>query len=229
MKAILKILSSVLLLLFVFTQCTPDDEIEIDQNKIHVKYIVSYDAGKDLTHASAAFRLNDVNGSVIQLTGHSYVNFNKELLIYRPVLAFYETSFNQLIEEAEFKYVDLDSNIFINKVNLHTIDLPEIIDTIQVGFEYELVFIGDSLQKNEKITAYTFSSLETDIQSFSAKEISAKSIIFSADKTLQLNPGINSIYLKREYKNPVLRANSVGAEIISEYKTAVRQVFVKVY
>ena len=213
--------------LSALTACETESQQDVNQDRIYVYYELYYNADQDITYAKASFRFGSITGTILQLSGHSYVKFNDAYLTYKPVLAYYEATFPGLVTEGDFRYIDLDSSIFVNHATLHPVDLAETLDTIHKGHVYELPFDGDSIRADETVTAFINSTLGTDLQTFSQSNLLTVSVLMPADRTLEITPGINTIYVRRNYLNPVTQASSAGAEIHSIYQSHARQIYVK--
>ncbi len=224
---LISILLTIAAILISLSGCERENSDDVNQDRIYAYYELFYNSDQDITYARASFRFGSITGTLLQLAGHAYVKFNDDYLTFKPLLAYYEISYPGLVAEGEFTYMDLDSNFFVNTAVLHPVDLPETLDTLVRGHVYALPFTGDSIRANEVVNAFIHSSLGTDLQTYSQSNLLAVQVLFAADRTLTLTPGLNTVYVRRNYSNPVQQATEAGAEIHAIWQSHVRQVFVK--
>jgi len=211
----------------LFTSCETESSNDVNQDRIFAYYELYYNADQDVTYARASFRFGGITGTLLELTSPAYVKFNDSFLTYKPTFAYYEATFPGVVQEGDFYYYDLDSNVFINHAVIRPIDLAENLENIVKGHVYELSFTGDSLRSNEIVSAFINSSLGTDLQTFMQTNLLSTSILMPADRTIVMTLGINTVYVRRNFTNTTQQATTVGAEIHGIWQSHSRQVHVE--
>ena len=210
----------------VFSSCERESSEDVNQDRIYVYYELLYNQQQDITYARATFYFGGITGTKLELTAPSEVKADGQYLTWKPLLAYYETSFAGLRDTASFSWTDTDGDVFVNGVSIHEIDLPQTLDTIHAGGSYELFWVGDTLRVNETVGAYINGPLSQDGAPVYQVNIGTLSVIVPANITLYYTPGSNDVSLRRNYHPAIQEATTVGAEIHGVYQTNTSQVIV---
>ncbi|MGM0651025.1 MAG: hypothetical protein ACQES1_11040 [Bacteroidota bacterium] len=214
------ILTMLISSMIYFSACRREDSIDVNQDRIYTRYEMNYNANAEETTAKAIFRLGGQHDSKLKLSDGSSIEFNEETLSYNGIYAYYENTYSEFINEGEFRFEDLEDNVYTNSVDIITADFPEEMDTIVKDSTYELFWDGDPLTAGEKITLTIDGPLESDAKMFHVSEEGAESIELSESETSTLSSGATILELERKYESENIDAPSVGGKIISTYKAA---------
>lgn len=214
-------------LLFLNSRCAKENSSDVNQDRIYASYELFYNANEDKTYARASFRFGNPTGTLLELTAPSEVRFNNDLLSFKPALAYYEKEYAGLINTGSFTWTDTDGNSFTNSINMHAIDYPALLDTINRNAAFEMFWQGDSLQANEVVYLTINGVLEGDAQIFTQSNVNSKSIILAMNKLQLLGEGNGHLWLDRTYSPALQQKTSAGGAITSKYRPINKQVYLK--
>ncbi len=209
------------------TSCHKENSEDVNQNRIFASYELLYDANHDKTYARASFRFGNSTGTLLELTAPSEVRFNNELLSFKPAFVYYEKDFAGLVQNGSFTWKDTEGVSYTNPINLHLINYPIALDTIQRNASYEFFWQGDSLSSNELVTLTINGVLEGDVQLFTQTNIQSNSIILAMNKLQLLGEGQGQLWLDRTFSPPLTEKTSAGGNISSRYRPINKSVYLK--
>ena len=208
----------------VFTACERENSEDVNQDRIYVYYELVYNATQDITYARATFFFGGITGTRLELTEPSQISADGQELTWKPLLAYYETSFAGLKDTLSFEWTDTDENVFINGVSIHEIGFTETIEQIIKGLANELYWSGNALASNETASLYINGPMEEDAAPIIQTNTGTNYVLIPANISSELSLGTNNAYLRRNYKPDIQEATSAGGEIHGIYQTAVREV-----
>lgn len=214
-------------LLLLNSRCAKENSSDVNQDRIYASYELFYNANEDKTYARASFRFGNPTGTLLELTAPSEVRFNNDLLSFKPALAYYEKEYAGLINTGSFTWTDTDGNSFTNSIDMHAIDYPAILDTINRNAAFEMFWQGDSLQASEVVYLTINGVLEGDAQIFTQSNVNSKSIILAMNKLQLLGEGNGHLWLDRSYSPALQQKTSAGGAITSKYRPINKQVYLK--
>lgn len=212
------------LLAIVFSSCERENSEDVNQDRIYVYYELVYNATQEITYARATFFFGGITGTRLELTEPSQISADGQVLTWKPLLAYYETSFAGLKDTLSFEWTDTDENVFINGVSIHEIGFPETIEPIIQASANEFYWSGDPLSANETASIYINGPMEEDAAPVVQAITGTNYVLIPANISSGLTLGTNNAYLRRNYKPDIQEATSAGGEIHGIYQTAVIEV-----
>lgn len=223
MKAKRNFLEKLLLLcfvstLFTFTSCQKEDSDSVDQDKIWTSYELYYDKNQDKTYARATFKFSNALGTNLELKSPASVTFNGDALSFKNTFAYYEKEYAGFISSGTFSYTDLDNNTFTNAISgIKPIAFP-VIDTIHTANAFTIIWVGDSLATNEKVTLWLDGVYQNNSEFFYQSSQGATSIICAANQLQNLGHGTGNGWMERTITPAIQNATSAGGSIKGVYK-----------
>ncbi len=216
---------ALLVLALINTRCAKENSSDVNQNRIYTSYELIYNASEDKTYARASFRFGNMTGTLLELTNPSEVRYNGDLLSFKPAFVYYEKEYAGLLNTGSFTWKDTDGNSFVNSVDIHLINYPAQLDTINRNAAFEMFWQGDSLQVNEVVYLSMNGVMESDAQIMSQSNVNSKSIIIPLNKLQLLGQGNGQLYLDRTFSPALQQKTSAGGAIISKYRAISKQVY----
>lgn len=215
-----------ILLVTVFS-CKREDSDTVDQDKIYTRYVVEYNAEKDVTYSRAHFQFSNATGTKLELVDPAEVLANGELMPFKQALAYYETEENGVVGNVNFQYTDTDENEYSNTIDLvPSIDFDGGIDTLSRSSNFMLEWAGDPLQEGEVITVTIDGNGENDVVVFTQTGVNATSINLTQDKLSDLGLEEATMYLRRAKTQEALDVTSAGGVKVSRYDSAPMEVYI---
>lgn len=201
------------------TGCLREDSENVNQDKIWAAYELFYDGSSDITHARVTFRFGHLAGTKLQLTEPSEVRFNGDPLDFKSGLAYYEQDYAGFVNEGSFEFTDLNGNVYINDITIHTVDFPSTWGSLQHGSSFELIWEGSELSPNESMSLTINGATGGSDQIFIENDNFATSMILSASQISDLGVGASIAYLDRIYTPGIQDATNAGGMITGKYRT----------
>lgn len=156
-----------------------------------------------------------------------YLTGIQDTLDYKPLFVYYEREYAGFINGGSFMWANTENENFHNALILQERTIPEITDSIVPGESFEIFWDGEPLSDIESATLTINGPLEGDSQIVIQDDQGSTSIIIGADKTNQLGPGENTIYVDFRTNPELQEATDAGGDIIERYRPANRTIQVK--
>ncbi len=214
------LLFSLFAISLIFTSCQREDSDSVDQDRIHVRYVLEYNADTDITSARAQFRFGHATGTILELVSPAEIKFNGDVLVWNNALAYYEKQYSGLVSTGSFEYKDVDGSVFTNTATVpSSIDFPASPGPISNSGSHELFWTGNALAADENVWV-TISGNNTtgDGQTFATYTDGATSILFSQNKLEDLGTGTATMWMDRNHEVDAANATSAGGRVVSRYK-----------
>lgn len=212
-------------LLLLNSRCAKENSSDVNQDRIYTAYELYYNANEDKTYARASFRFGNPTGTLLELTDSSEIRFNNDVLSFKPALVYYEKEYAGFVNSGSFSWKNTEGHVFTNSIEIHSINYPLILDTINRNASYEMFWLGDSLLANESVTLTINGILEGDAQIFNQLNVNSKSIILAMNRLQLLGQGNGQLWLDRTYSPNLQQKTSAGGAIISKYRPVNKQVY----
>lgn len=207
------------------TSCVREDSSSVDQDKIWTSYELFYNANEDKTYARATFRFSNATGTNLELVDAAGVEVDGQSMTWKPLLAYYETTFTGFKNTVEFIYNDLDGEVFNNTVEiLHDIAFPSV-DSIDKSSAYDLEWIGEGLESQESVVVTINGINEGDARVFTQASIGSQSITLDKDKIGQLPEGEADLWLERYYTTAPSQVTSASGLSVSKYRAVNAKIY----
>lgn len=191
--------------LVLLPACDPAQPSEdVNQARIFTVYELAYDGNTDRTTAIATFRFGGPNGTRLELSDGSRVEFEGDDLA--PTggevnLLRYERTFANLTEEGTFVFEDADGETYENEVALRPIAFPDEIGPIDNDESFELAWEGDDLAEDEEVNVLLSrlqAGQEVELGLFTQRDDGAQSITLTADQLRNVAPGTVTLRIERK-------------------------------
>ena len=198
----------------------------VNQDRIWTDYELQYDGNQDVTSARATFRFGGSTGTLLELSGTSFVEANGQELTKRtqPVtnLTYYEREFAGLTPSATFEFVDTEGASYVNDVTLRAIGVPAGgVGPIDNDFSYELRWSGQPLAAGEEVGAVLYRIVGGGaLAVFTQRDVGATSIILDRAQLQNVQPGEATLVLERRSAGAPSDPTEVGGRITARYTAA---------
>jgi hypothetical protein len=201
--------------------CEVQPSVDVNQDKIWVKYELIYNAPNDETTASAKFRFGNGVGTLLELSDPATVSFNGNEMLFNPLASGYEWKTDGLVSNGTFVYEDTDGSVFTNATP--TIVSTEFPDTTSVlslskSQDYDLVWDGTALAPDQGVSVLIGPELFVEETDGAIQMTIYASRLQNLDKTAYLG------FIERWERQEPVEATSVGGEIYAKYKGQRRNV-----
>jgi hypothetical protein len=207
----------------------------VNQDRIYTDYQLHYDANEDVTEAQAIFRLGNSGGTLLELTGGSYVTVNDEGMARTGQAALHSLHYRRRvgghIGHATFRFVDTESRAYENVIVLNRIDHPAGgLGTIDNDANYELRWQGPALAHGEEVVVRLYRASdhnpfdETELADFHTYEVGARSIVLRRGELSSLVPGEVTLVLERRVQGTLAERTTAGGRIAARYTAPKRRV-----
>lgn len=127
---------------------------EVPADSIYQYYSVAYSASSNKTNANAAFHVKKSYGDYVELLYPSYVLVNNAPMNHSSFLGSrYDRDFSGYVQAVEFKYVDKDGKLWINKAEIYPISLKTYNAHLNLGGPYQVTVEAPNLRSGESLDA----------------------------------------------------------------------------
>lgn len=198
----------------------------VNQARIWTDYELHYDANEDVTAARASFRFGGATGTMLELSGDSYVDANGQVLSKRtqPItnVTYYERSFAGLAPSATFEFVDTEGASYVNEIGLRSVGIPAGgVGPIDNDASYEVRWTGQPLAPGEEVGAVLYRILGGGaLAVFTQRDVGATSIILDRAQLQNVEPGDATLVLERRTSGVLQEPTDVGGRISARYTAA---------
>lgn len=206
--------------MIVFTSCQTEDSASVDQNRIYTNYELLYDKNTDKTYARAQFHFGNLLGTTLQLSDPAEVQFNGDVLAYKPGLAYYEKEYAGKVSTGTFTYKDANGVEYKNTVsNLPTIDFPANFNSVTRNQANTFDWTGTALSAGEEVYLFIGNTTTLNVQTFYTNKVGAANLVLSAEKLNNLAPGVAAeADLYRDRIDSLSQKTSAGGFIKVNYR-----------
>lgn len=214
------LLFGLLAVALVATSCRREDSDAVDQDKIHVRYVLEYNATQDITYARAQFRFSRSTGTILELVDNASISFNGDAMIWNNALAYYEKEYAGLVSTGAFSYTDVDGNTFTNTATVPpSIEFPNPLGPISISGAYEMFWIGNNIASDENVwVSIAGDNTTVTGQTFAEYGVGSSSIIFSQAKLQDLGTGTANMFMDRNHEVSATDVTSAGGVVVGRYK-----------
>ena len=204
--------------LLAFTSCNKEDSDSVDQDKIYASYVLEYNSNQDVTYARSNFHFSNAFGTKLELVAPAEITVDGDIIPFKQALAYYEKEFNGTKLTGNFKYTDVDENVFENSVALvPSIDFDGTLDTISRSSNYMLTWVGDPVQSGEVVTVTIDGAGENDTQIFTQTGVGATDINLTQNQLGNLGLEDATFYIRRSKNVTAQEVTSAGGNVIARY------------
>ncbi len=218
---------AITMLLITTFSCKREDSDSVDQDKIYTRYVVEYNAEKDVTYARAHFQFSNATGTKLELVDPAEVLANGELMPFKQALAYYETEENGVVSNVDFQYTDTEETVYSNSIDLvSSININNAIDTLSRSSNFMLEWNGDPLQQGEVITVTIDGNAEDDLVVFTQTGVNATSINLTQDKLSDLGLEEATMYIRRAKTQDASDVTSAGGVQVSRFDGAPLEIYI---
>ena len=199
----------------------------MDQDKIFTHYQLMYDQNTDVTTALATFRFSNLNGTRLMLSDPSTVTVDGNEMQWSSEEGNYQKEFSGFKPSAVFNWIDLDGNSFTNTANIVDIDFPsDLADTLQHSdsISYFMWDGGAPLDSFETVFLTIDGEGDSDARVFSVDTIGATTITIDSVKLSQIDSGVVTLILQKQFSPQLTESNSAGGLLIGTYRPTDRSI-----
>ena len=195
----------------------------VNQDRIWTDYELHYDGDEDVTSARATFRFGGATGTLLELSGTSFVEANGHELAKRtqPItnVTYYEREFAGLTPSATFEFVDTEGASYVNEITVRPIGAPSGgVGPIDNDFSYELRWSGQPLAAGEEVGAVLYRIFGgVALAVFTQRDAGATSIILDRAQLQNLEPGEATLVLERRSAGALSEPTQAGGRITAIY------------
>ena len=194
----------------------------VNQSRIYTDFDLHYDANRDVTTARASFRFGGPNGTQLELSSPSRVEFNGQALgrVVQPVtnLTYYERTFTGQVSAGSFRFVDTEGASYDNPVTLRPIAFAGSVGPIDNDAAYELAWQGSALAADEEVGAVLFRiGQNTALGVFTQRDAGARSVILDRQQLQNVLPGAVSLSMERKVTRSPAEPTAVGGRVVARY------------
>ncbi len=191
-------------MIVLFSACKREDSSAIDQDRIYTEYRVSYNEIEDETTATAIFRIDDANGTKLELTDNAQAVFNNQVMNYKNLDGSHQLVLDGFIPDGTFEYVNNDGVSFINEVPF--IDpvgfFSNVNTTLTRGQDRIFLWTGNPVALNECVKTTV---PDDQLLCFEA----STSVVLHGEAIAEINEDQKEIALIRE-RESVINASPIG-------------------
>ena len=201
--------------------CHKKKLIDKSQNEIYCDYQLFYDQNEDKTHAVARFRMGGEMGSLIELVDstNASVLFNGDKLPYDVWYGGHHKAYLGQIKEGVFVYTNTNGTVYKNTVPSGSIvSFPDDFDTIKKGVNQSLLWEGDVLEENEKVSLFVGTWTWGECAEYYADEIGDNNIALKAGQIESLSTGVSTLFLDRTKSVDITQGTIYGGTISYKYR-----------
>ena len=203
---------------FLLSACAIDETIDVDQDSIFTEYQLVYDASKNSTMASAIFRFEGQQGTVLELSDPAEVTVKQEPMTWKAAKGQYEREWDGKDSLSIFAYHDLNNNTFSNTVLMAAdIAVPQSLLNISKAEELMLEWEGKELATNESVVVTIFGAGQNNGKVFTQTSPATTSITLDQGKLKDLAEGEGSILIERWAVQVQEEGSRVGGATSSRY------------
>jgi hypothetical protein len=210
------------LLLGIFTTitgCESEPSDSVDQDKIHVRYVLEYNANTDITQARVQFRFGNALGTILQLADGASIKFNGADLTWNSVLAYYVKEYTGLVSTGNFVYTDVNGTTFNNTASVPPAIAFPTITSVDINSAWELTWVGSAVAANENVWVSIEGTNTTGTgQIETTYNVGATSVIFALNKLQNLGTGHSIIFMDRNHELSTGQFTGAGGAIVGRYK-----------
>lgn len=204
---------SIFFFTLVLSSCTREPSDSVDQDKIYVKYDLTYDKNEDVTKVKVEFHFGNVFGTKLELSNPASIKFNGNFIPYNSTLAYYEDEFPGFISSGTFTYKDVDGIIYTNSTEtIKPVAFPVEEISITHRVDYVLNFTDEGIGSNDMV------NVTIATKAFSTSISGATSLTLGGVQTNDISPGPYVANMYRTIVQSPSQATSEGGTIWLTYK-----------
>ncbi len=198
-----------------------EDSSEVDQDRIHVGYRVSYDGDTNQTTVAARFRFGNTFGTPLRLDTPASIHFNDDSMTYHEFLDEYQRDYKGVPSDGAFHYIDNANHHYDNTVIWpKRIELPTNI-TILRNQDHVLSFGPDALIAGEQAEVSIESQVEPGKSAFASEyHVGKNTITLQKYQLEQLPQGAATLKVKRTLSSPAEHQSGAGSDMDVIYQHA---------
>ena len=191
----------------------------VDQDKIFTHYVLAYNENTNTTTATATFRFASLLGTRLMLSEPSVILVNGTEMDWSDEDGFYTKEFSGLTASAEFKWTDLDGNVFTNTAEIRDVDYPATLPTLSHDDSVNyFMWAGTALDSSESVRLTIDGVGASDTRVFLIDTVGATTITIDSVRLSQIDSGMVSIILEKQYSPELMEATSKGGLLIGSYR-----------
>lgn len=214
--------------LFLTSACKKEDSDTVDQDKIYASYVLEYNSNQDVTFARSNFHFSNAFGTKLELVPPAEVTVDGDIIPFKQALAYYEKEYNGVKSSGNFKYSDVDGNVFNNSVTMvPSIDFDGTLDSLSRSSNYMLTWVGDPVQTGEVVTVTIDGNGENDVQVFTQTGVGATDINLTQNQLGNLGLENATFYIRRAKNVDAQEVTSAGGKVIARYDGQPNTVYIK--
>jgi hypothetical protein len=203
--------------------CEKEVSNKVDQDRIFTHYELSYDENTDVTTARATFRFSSLLGTRLMLSEPSMVSVDGMEMEWSDENGYYEKSFSGLVPSAEFRWTDLDGNIFVNTAEIRDVEFPATLPVLSHDDSVNyFMWAGLALDSSESVLLTIDGVGQSDTRIFSVNTVGATTITLDSLKLSQVDSGMVTLILTKQYSPALNEATSKGGLLVGTYRPADR-------
>jgi len=212
-----KIYLTFAVVLITMFSCRKENSEKVDQDKIWTDYRVVYRSDLDSTLARVTFREENASGVNLKLSSKSSLLVNNQEGKYDNLYLRYENGITGGVKSVDFKYTDLDDNVFANTVEiLNDIAVPGNLDTIYKDSTMFVPWEGSPIEEGETVWMVLDGSLNNKLPYISIDSVSKNGVYIVPDSLAPLSLGNIYVHFERWYNNE-LKTTSAGGQAFGHY------------
>lgn len=196
----------------------------VNQSRIHTDFDLHYDGDRDVTVARASFRFGGPNGTQLELSSPSRVEFNGQPLarVVQPVTnqTYYERTFAGPVMAGSFRFVDTEGASYDNTVTLRAIGFPGAVGPIDNDAAYDLPWTGAALAADEEVNVvlYRLGQNTASLAVFTQRDDGARSVVLDRAQLQNVQPGRVSLVMERKATTTALaEPTAAGGRTTARY------------
>ncbi|MBQ7735516.1 MAG: hypothetical protein IJT61_06250 [Bacteroidales bacterium] len=212
-----------------FTGCSDVSYVDsesVDQNSILQCYSIGYDAQTQVLSCEATFRVDNMSGSCVRLTGSSSVTCDKEEMLFASASYFWFKDSPKEPGKVIFNYVNNDGRKFVNAFKFKSIDTKSESISLTQGMANTLTFQGKKANEYDRFYLVLKRDGQEDVE-VEASEADGNELTFAADDLSSLAKGTFDAQLVRRTEGTNVKAADRGGFWNAEYASVLKKVTIK--
>lgn len=204
------------------------DSESVDQNIIFQSYSVIYDAQDQMLFCHAEFRLDNMSGSRVRLTGNSSVTCAREAMTLLDPTACYLLAKNSAGDpgKVSFVYVNNNGDKYVNTLKIKSIDMKGETIALALGVDNTVAFKGKKASEDEHFFLILKQEGKDDIE-VEALEANGNNLLFGVDDLSVLSKGTYSGQLSRRSEGNDVKGADRGGIWEIEYLSEIKKVTIQ--
>ncbi len=199
---------------------------QVTSEVIYQYYSVNYSADVNKTSTDAQFNVNSSYGDYVELLYPSYVLVNNTPMNHSSFLGSrYDRDFFGYTQNVEFKYVDRDGNVWINKAAIYPVSIKTYNAHLNLGSPYQITVDASNLRSGEALDANLCQYEESGNVCANARS-SGTTLKFAVSEIAKLKAGVSTkLKVTRTYRSKA--HGGKGGTVISTYTSS--SVYVQIH